>query len=264
MTVIREITTDQFLSSLQKFDYVSFQQTPFWAEARRVDWPEFASVGWYADGPDPISVAIIRYRRIPGTTKRFAFIPYGPLIDWDNADIGEQLAALRTYLEAQNVIGVRMLPYISLHRWDNATVRAGLREPTARHFRDLAPDRTNPTALRLKAIMRDSGWIEKSVPQETRIDYGLFNFRLDLEDRTEDDVLAGMHKTWRYNAKEGFTRRRRDRFGNHLRGRRFSTSVHFDRRQKRLPNPVHRLLQNYVDPPRPRAARPLHHALRPA
>jgi lipid II:glycine glycyltransferase (peptidoglycan interpeptide bridge formation enzyme) len=202
MTVIREITTDQFLSSLQKFDYVSFQQTPFWAEARRVDWPEFSSVGWYADGPDPISVAIIRYRRIPGTTKRFAFIPYGPLIDWDNADIGEQLAALRTYLEAQNVIGVRMLPYISLHRWDNATVRAGLREPTARHFRDLAPDRTNPTALRLKAIMRDSGWIEKSVPQETRIDYGLFNFRLDLEDRTEDDVLAGMHKTWRYNAKK--------------------------------------------------------------
>ena len=202
MTVIREITTDQFLSGLQKFDRVSFQQTPFWAEARRVDWPEFASVGWYADDPDPISVAIIRYRRIPGTAKRFAFIPYGPLIDWDNADIGEQLSALRTYLESKNVIGVRMLPYISLHRWDNATVRAGLREPTARHFRDLAPDRTNPTALRLKAIMRDSGWIEKSVPQETRIDYGLFNFRLDLEDRTEDDVLAGMHKTWRYNARK--------------------------------------------------------------
>ena len=116
MTVIREMTTDQFLSGLQKFDRVSFQQTPFWAEARRVDWPEFASVGWYADDPDPISVAIIRYRRIPGTAKRFAFIPYGPLIDWDNADIGEQLSALRTYLESKNVIGVRMLPYISLHR----------------------------------------------------------------------------------------------------------------------------------------------------
>src|SRR5699024_5317854 len=92
--------------------------------------------------------------------------------------------------------------YLSLRRWGNATVRPGRREPTAKRCRDLAADHTNPTALRLKAIMRDSGWIDKSAPQETRIDYGLFNFRLNLEGRTEDDVLAGMHKTWRYNAKK--------------------------------------------------------------
>ena len=196
------MTPDAFLTSLQRFGDVSYQQTPFWAEARRVDWPDYVPVGWYADGADPISVAIIRYRRIPGTKKRFAFIPYGPLIDWDNADISEQLSTLRSFLEANDVIGVRMLPYLSLRRWDNATVRAGLREPIARHFRDLAPDYTNPTALQLRAIMRDSGWIEKSAPQETHIDYGRFNFLLNLEDRTEDDILAGMHKTWRYNAKK--------------------------------------------------------------
>lgn len=110
------MSADAFLTSLQGFDDVSYQQSPFWAEARRVDWPDYVPVGCYADGPDPISVAIIRYRRIPGTKKRFAFIPYGPLIKWDNADIGEQLSTLRSFLEANDVIGVRMLPYLSLRR----------------------------------------------------------------------------------------------------------------------------------------------------
>ena len=67
-------------------------------------------MGWYADDAGPTSVAIIRYRWIPGTTKRFDFIPYDPLIDWDNADISEQFATLRTCLESKNVVGVRILP----------------------------------------------------------------------------------------------------------------------------------------------------------
>lgn len=203
MTTIRAISNDAFLRRAQQFDDVSYQQTPYWAEARRADWPEYEVVGWYADDPDPVSVAIIRYRRIPGTAKRFAFIPYGPLIDWENADIGEQLTTLRSHLESKNVIGVRMFPYLSLRRWDNGTVRAGLLDSAVTRFCDLAPDRTYPTALRLRAILRDSGWIRKSIPEAMRIDHALYSFRLNLDNRTEQDVAAGMHKTWRYNARKG-------------------------------------------------------------
>lgn len=197
------MTTDAFLTKLQRFDDVSYQQTPFWAEARRADWPEYEMVGWYTDAADPISVAIIRYRRVPGTHLRFAFIPYGPIVDWDTADIAEQLAVLRDHLEAKNVIGVRMFPYLSLRRWKNQTVRAGLIDPAATRFCDLAPDDTYPTALRLQAILRDTGWIRRSVPEAMRIDHALYSYRLDLENRTEEDVLSGMHRTWRYNAKKG-------------------------------------------------------------
>src|SRR5699024_2066279 len=98
MTVMREITTDQFLSGLQKFDRVSFQQTPSWAEARGVDWPAFPSVGWYADDPVAWSVAFGRYRRFRCTAKRVSFTPYGPLWDWEYAHVGEQLSAVPTYL----------------------------------------------------------------------------------------------------------------------------------------------------------------------
>lgn len=190
MTAIRILRTDDFLTNLRRFDNVSYQQTPFWAECRRTDWPEYEMVGWYADATDPVFVAIIRYRRIPGTQKRFAFLTYGPIVDWESADIAELLSVLHGHLESRNVIGVRMFPYLTLRRWKNQTVRAGLLDPAATRFCDLAPDHTSTTGLRLQVILRDSGWIRKSIPEAKRIDHALYSFRLDLNERSEEEILA--------------------------------------------------------------------------
>ncbi|WP_210603511.1 lipid II:glycine glycyltransferase FemX [Brevibacterium oceani] len=202
MTTIRAMTADAFLASLQRFDDVSYQQTPYWAEARLADWPEYEAVGWFNDSLTPFAVAIIRYRRIPGTTRRFGFIPYGPVTDWGHVDISSLLSALRSYLEDKNVIGVRMIPYLALHRWDSRTVRTGFLDDAVNRFSDLAPDYTNPAAMRLRSILRDSGWVEKNIPEEEQMDHAQLIFRLDLGGRTEEDVLGRMHKTWRYNAKK--------------------------------------------------------------
>lgn len=201
MYTLRTVSEFHYWQFITELPDISFQQTPEWNRARNGTWrPEL--VGWYDQAENLVSACAIRYGKLPGINRHFAFIPHGPLVDWQSPDLRGQLQALVEYLAQQNVFGIRIAPFVSLNRWNAATVKAALADTAATSFSDIEPDFTNPRGDHLVTSLRRSGWHESPQDKATEESQPRFNFWLDLDGKTEDDILAGMHKTWRYNARK--------------------------------------------------------------
>lgn len=201
MYTLRTISEHDCWQFIAETPGVSFQQTPEWNQARSGSWRS-ELVGWFDPSGNLVSVAAIRYGKLPGLDRHFAFIPHGPVVDWQSSDLSDRLEALVEYLARQNVFGVRIAPFVSLNRWSAATVKAGLAHAASTSFSDVPPDFTDPKATQLLATLREAGWREAPINKETDESQPRFNFWLDMDGRSEDDILAGMHKTWRYNARK--------------------------------------------------------------
>lgn len=192
------------LSAKEYWNFISsrpnagYQQTPQWGVVRGRSWGH-ELVGWFDSADQLVSVALIRFRNLPGTKRRFAFIAHGPIFDWNSPDSAEQLEALGHHLRARHVFGLRVTPPVSLHSWSAATVKAGLADPAVSRFRELAPDTTNPVGSALVAALRSTGWRPAFSDQEADASQPRFNFWLDLHNHDEGSVLAGMSKSWRKN-----------------------------------------------------------------
>lgn len=201
MYTISEISRDEYWQFLRTRSEASYQQTPEWADARRAQWePEL--IGWFDQGYSLRAVAVLRYRHVPGTSRRFVFIPQGPLLDWSGPQIADQLAALRTYLSSRGVFGVRITPVVSLRTWDAATIRAGLANPHVTRLSAMEPTEVNTVGTRLISALSAGGWHEASESKVSDSSHPRFNFWLKLEGRSEEAVLAGMTKTWRKNIRK--------------------------------------------------------------
>lgn len=201
MYTLRTISEFDYWQFISELPDTSFQQTPEWNRARSGTWrPEL--LGWYGQAGNLVSACVIRYGKLPGLNRHFAFIPHGPLIDWQTPDLSGQLEALVEHLQLQNVFGIRIAPFVSLNRWNAATVKTALADTAATRFSDIAPDFTDPGGARLIASLRGAGWHEAPVDKATEESQPRFNFWLDMDGKSEDEVLAGMHKTWRYNARK--------------------------------------------------------------
>ncbi len=206
MYTVEVISKDEYWWFLRKHPEASYQQTPEWGDARRAQWePEL--IGWFDQQSRVHAVAVLRYRRVPGTSRSFAFIPQGPLLDWNDPHVAEQLAALGHYLRSRGVFGVRITPVVSLRKWDAATVKAGLADPEVSRISDMTPTEISPIGTRLVSTLRAAGWREAPEDAQSDASHPRFNFWLHLQGRSEGAVLAGMTKAWRKGI------RRADRLG---------------------------------------------------
>ena len=201
MYTVRTIQTDEFWRFLDRTGGASYQQTPEWGRARRTDW-DHELVGWFGSGKEPVSAAVIRYRRLPGIGLRFAYIPQGPLIDWTSPDLSGQLSALEAYLRSRHVFGLRITPPVTLRRWDAATVKAGLADDEIARFSDLAPDDVSPVGLRLVRMLHELGWREAGGDAGSDASQPRMNFHISLDGSSEKTVLARMSKAWRKNIRK--------------------------------------------------------------
>ncbi|MCF2573445.1 lipid II:glycine glycyltransferase FemX [Brevibacterium sp. UCMA 11754] len=201
MYTVRTIQTDEFWRFLDRTGGASYQQTPEWGRARSADWGH-ELVGWFGSGDEPVSAAVIRYRRLPGADLRFAFIPQGPLIDWTSPDLSDQFSALEAHLRSRRVFGLRITPPVTLRRWDAATVKAGLADDDIARFSDLAPDDVSPVALRLVRVLKELGWREACGDADSDASQPRMNFHLSLDGGSEETALARMSKAWRKNIRK--------------------------------------------------------------
>ena len=63
----------------------SFLQTPAWGEVKS-DWRR-ESLGWYDDAGTLVGVGLVLYRQLPKVKRYLAYLPEGPVIDWDSEDL---------------------------------------------------------------------------------------------------------------------------------------------------------------------------------
>lgn len=201
MHTVERLENAEYERFLENFETASYQQTPQWGNARSQIW-DYEVLGIRDSTGALVAATLVKYKYLPGTRLRFAYIPQGPLIDWAAPDALPQLQALASHLRAKNIFALRIAPPLTLRSWHADTVKKGLADPGIARFDDLAPDDTNPVGSDITRQLAQLGWKEVRDNKEAEASQPRFNFHLSLDGGSEQAVLSRMTKTWRKNIRK--------------------------------------------------------------
>jgi vancomycin resistance protein VanK len=205
---VRTLTPEQHLDFLRgwtaKGGAASFLQTPAWG-AVKSEW-KHESIGWY-DGGDLVGVGLVLYRQLPKVKRFLAYLPEGPVVDWDVDDLRAYLNPMVRHLKRAGAFGVRMGPPVVTRRWDAASVKAGVADDATSRLGDVPPRERSQGGARVVSQLQELGWKPQTVEGGFAAGQPQYNFWIPLRDadgapRSEEDVLAGMNQQWRRNIKK--------------------------------------------------------------
>ena len=199
MLTVRTISPADHLALVQSRPSVSFLQTPAWAGAKPEWRPE--SIGFFR-GDEIVGGALVLYRQLPRLKRFLAYLPEGPVLDWETDDLAAWLTPLAAHLKAQGAFGIRMGPPVVTRRWSAAQVKEGIADPAVRRLDDVAPLERNAVGARVVAQLHELGWRPQASDGGFVAGQPQFNFQIPLAGRDEADVLAGMNQQWRRNIKK--------------------------------------------------------------
>jgi vancomycin resistance protein VanK len=205
---VRTIEPEEHLAFLRTRDSASFLQTPAWAQVKQ-EW-KAESLGWSLPGSpagELVGVALVLYRQLPKVKRYLAYLPEGPVIDWDTDDLGAWLAPMAAFLKARGAFGIRIGPPVVIRRWSATQVKEGIADDTVQRLTDLPPTERNAAGAKVLSQLHELGWRQQGAAGGFAAGQPQFNFQIPLRDRdgaqrSEDDVLAGMNQQWRRNIKK--------------------------------------------------------------
>jgi len=201
---VREISPEEHLAFLRTRPSASFLQTPAWGQVK-AEWRR-ESLGWYA-GDELVGAALVLYRQLPRLKRYLAYLPEGPVIDWDTEQLSAWLAPMTAHLKDRGAFGVRMGPPVVTRRWTAAQVKEGIADPAVRRLGDLPPTERDATGARVVTQLHELGWRPQVAEGGFAAGQPQYVFQVPLVDadgnpRTEEDVLKGMNQLWRRNIKK--------------------------------------------------------------
>ena len=212
---VRTITEAEHLSFLERqrstVSWASFLQTPAWARVKPEWRPE--SIGWEvstgsATEPELVGVALVLYRQLPKVKRYLAYLPEGPVIDWDADDLAGWLTPMADHLKGQGAFGIRIGPPVVIRRWSAQQVKDGIADDVVRTLTELPPTERSAAGAKVVSQLRDLGWQAQSVAGGFAAGQPQYNFQIPLRDRatgearTEDALLKAMNQQWRRNIKK--------------------------------------------------------------
>ena len=200
---MRVISEEEHLSFLASRRSASFLQTPAWGKVKS-EWRR-ESLGWH-DGGELVGTALVLYRQLPKVKRYLAYLPEGPVIDWETEQLGAWLTPLTRHLKSQGAFGVRMGPPVVTRRWSGAQVKDGIADDAVRRLDDLAPTERDATGARVVSQLDELGWRRQVAEGGFAAGQPQFVFQIPLTQdgvpRTEDEVLKAMNQQWRRNIKK--------------------------------------------------------------
>lgn len=205
---VRTISPEEHLAFLRVQPSASFLQTPAWARVKQ-EW-KAESIGWSLPGSpsgELVGAALVLYRQLPKVKRYLAYLPEGPVIDWDTEDLGSWLLPMAEHLKAQGAFGIRIGPPVVTRRWSAAQVKDGIADEAVTSLTTLPPTERSQAGARVVSQLRELGWRPQSVAGGFAAGQPQYNFWVPLRhpdgtQRTEDEVLAGMNQQWRRNIKK--------------------------------------------------------------
>jgi lipid II:glycine glycyltransferase (peptidoglycan interpeptide bridge formation enzyme) len=201
---VRTVTAEQHLDFLRASGTsASFLQTPAWGRVKS-EWRR-ESIGWSLAGdPDSalLGVGLVLYRKLPRVQRFLAYLPEGPVIDWEAEDLRAWLSPMVRHVKQAGAFGVRIGPPVVTRRWDAAAVKAGVADAAVRRLGDVPPTERSQSGARVVSQLNELGWRPQAVEGGFAAGQPQFNFMIPLTGRTESDVLAGMNQQWRRNIKK--------------------------------------------------------------
>ncbi len=215
---MRTITAEEHLALIRSMSRpsagtpagsASFLQTPAWA-AVKPEW-KAESIGWFSrsstGNENIVGAALVLYRQLPKVRRYLAYLPEGPLVEWDSDDLGAWLEPMAAHLRAQRAFGIRIGPPVMTRRWTAAAIKEGIADSSVSSLTALPPTERSQVGARVVSQLRELGWRQQSVEDGFAAGQPQYNFQIPLVDedknpRSEDDVLAGMNQQWRRNIKK--------------------------------------------------------------
>lgn len=202
--IVRPISPEEHLGFITERGSASFLQTPAWAKVKR-EW-RGESLGWFADG-ELIGAGLVLYRQLPKLKRYLAYLPEGPVLDWERKDIDAQLDALVAYAKKAKAFAVRIGPALVHRRWGPATIKDAIAADDVTRLSDVEPDETSLVGTRVIRQLEHLGWITSTGEHGFAAGQPKFNFQLPLlhadgTPKTGDELLKSMNQLWRRNIKK--------------------------------------------------------------
>ncbi|MDX6317442.1 MAG: hypothetical protein QOD35_842 [Nocardioidaceae bacterium] len=197
--VVRTISATEHLGFIDSLSSASFLQTPAWG-AVKTEW-RAESIGWF-DGSRLVGAGLVLYRQLPRLRRFLAYLPEGPLLDWDGPGLDAALTAMSAHLADAGAFGVRMGPPVKVRSWHAETVKAAIADAATTRLADVPADRTFPGGAAVEAVLSRAGWRRQRTDDGFGTGQPPFVFQLPLAGRSADEVLAGMNQLWRRNIKK--------------------------------------------------------------
>jgi lipid II:glycine glycyltransferase (peptidoglycan interpeptide bridge formation enzyme) len=197
---VRTIPADRHVAFNASQPSVSFLQTPAWGQVKS-EW-RHESLGWFDAEDRLVGAGLVLYRQLPKVKKYLAYLPEGPAIDWDAADIGAWLTPLAEHVKAAGAFGVRIGAPVVVRRWGADTIKAAIADERITRLSEAIPDEVNHTATHLRDTLRELGWHPPDEEAGFAAGQPRFVFQLPIAGRTPDELLAGMNQLWRRNIKK--------------------------------------------------------------
>jgi lipid II:glycine glycyltransferase (peptidoglycan interpeptide bridge formation enzyme) len=195
---VRPISAAQHLAAVTEASG-SFLQTPAWG-AVKSDWRS-ESLGWF-DGDSLVGAGLVLYRAIPRLGRSLAYLPEGPVLDWEHHGADAVTTPLLAHLRRQRCFTVKMGPPVVARRWQARTVKDAIAAADMRRLSEVPADEESSTATGLTDRLRATGWRQ----QASSAGFGDFQpryvFCVPLEGRTTDEVFAGFNQLWRRNVRK--------------------------------------------------------------
>jgi lipid II:glycine glycyltransferase (peptidoglycan interpeptide bridge formation enzyme) len=207
---VRTISPDQHLDFLRGVTAAgrsaSFLQTPAWGQVKS-EWRR-ESIGWSDPGSEELRGAgLVLYRQLPRVKRFLAYLPEGPVVDWESEDLRAWLNPMVRHLRKAGAFGIRMGPPVVTRRWDAAAVKRGVADETVDRLGDVPPTQRSQVGARVVSQLQELGWRLQAVDGGFAAGQPRYNFQIPLHGdggkvRSEADVLAGMNQQWRRNIKK--------------------------------------------------------------
>lgn len=201
---VRPVSASRVLEFIAQRGSASFLQTPAWAKVKS-EW-RGETVGFF-DGDELTGTALILYRKLPKLRRYLAYLPEGPVLDWERTDFAEHLDALVAYAKRNRAFAVRIGPAVVHRRWSAPTIKSAIADDEITKLSQATPDETTLEGTRALRALQQRRWITDESGEGFAAGQPQFNFQLPLRhadgtQKSEDELLKGMNQLWRRNIKK--------------------------------------------------------------
>jgi lipid II:glycine glycyltransferase (peptidoglycan interpeptide bridge formation enzyme) len=197
---VRTITAAEHVAYNATLPSLSFLQTPAWGQVKS-EWRS-ESVGWFDESDRQVGAGLVLYRQLPKIKKYLAYLPEGPVIDWEAGALADWLRPLADHAKAAGAFGVRIGAPVVARRWGSDTIKAAIADERIPRLSEAIPDEINHDATRIRNQLRELGWHPPDEEDGFAAGQPRFVFQLPVGGMSEEQLLAGMNQLWRRNIKK--------------------------------------------------------------
>lgn len=196
---VRPISSTEHSSFLATAQDVSFLQRPEWARVKG-GW-RGESLGWF-DNDSLVGTALVLHRSAPVIKKTLAYVPDGPVIDFEAYGADAVLKPLAAYLKNRGSFQLKMGPGRAVRTWGAAAVRKNLGKEGFAQLSDLDVQSQSDSALALNDALGALGFTKEDVGLDFAAGQPEYVARVALQDAEgnqldTEQVMASYSSTTR-------------------------------------------------------------------